>query len=516
MKQYDLIVIGSGVGLTVLERGLEAGLECALIESGRIGGTCLTRGCIPSKVLTSVADSIREAEHSKKIGIQFKIENLDWSLIAKRMWSQIDESREIEKDVSKIPELTIYRGVGEFTGKYTLKVQLPDNSYSEEFRGKKIVLASGARSIIPPIKGLKQTGFVTTETFFGDKFPDKPWESLMLIGGGIISAEFAHIFSALGTRVTIIEMNSKLIATEEREISDFIEINFKKHMDVLTGHKVISANAHNGKKYLDVQEIGSGTVRKLEADEIFICAGRCSNSDLLKVDKCGIETEGNGWIKTNEYLETNVPDTWAIGDANGKYQFRHKANSEAEVCKRNIFGSREEKLKMDYSAVPWAIFTDPQVGHVGMTESEAIDKGRQIYRAIKNYSSVAKGFAIGYHKNDEDDGFVKLILDKSMQILGAHVAGPHAALLVQQFVYLMNSGFTCNMNVYDISSSGRTRRKKDNQSVQKIKSDYACPGAGSVMPIFNSMVIHPSLNEVAGWILDSLEPVNIHEDHIHS
>ena len=223
----------------------------------------------------------------------------------------------------------------------------------------------------------------------------------------------------------------------------------------------------------------------------------------MKVEKTGVETDNRGWIKTNEYLETNKKNIWCFGDANGLFQFRHKANYEAEICSNNIFGSPENKKSVDYSAVPWAIFTYPQIGHVGMTQAEAIENGHEIFVATKHYSSVAKGSAMGYEKGDDDDGFVKLIVDRTYRILGAHVVGPHVAALVQPFVYLMNSGYTCN--IPEIS-----------EGEDFTKSPKACPEAGSFMPIYKSMVIHPSINEVTGWAIGSLRPVNIKgQDHHH-
>ena len=241
---------------------------------------------------------------------------------------------------------------------------------------------------------------------------------------------------------------------------------------------------------------------QMSADKIFIATGRRSNADLLKVENAGVETNERGWIKTNQYLETSNPNIWCFGDANGLYQFRHKANYEAEICANNMFGPKGNKKSADYSAVPWAIFTYPQIGHVGMTQEEAIQNGHEIFVAIKNYSSVAKGFALGYRRGDDDDGFVKLIVDKSYRILGAHVVGPHAAVLVQPFVYLMNSGFTCASPEY----SGKI-------DVPRIAR--ACPEGGSFMPIYKSMIIHPSLNEVTGWAIGSLRPINIRFEHNH-
>ncbi|MHA1820139.1 MAG: dihydrolipoyl dehydrogenase family protein [Promethearchaeota archaeon] len=504
MKEYDLVVVGSGVGLTVLSQGMLRGWKCALVENKKMGGTCLTRGCIPSKVLVYPADVIREAERAKKIGLQFKLEKLDWDLISKRVWHQIDESKRIEASLMRAPNLDVYKGVGEFTGEYTMKVKLNSTGeYSEEFKGKRFVLASGAREVVPPIPGLKETGFITSTSFFGDKFPKKLWKSLIIIGGGIIAAEFAHVFSAFGVDVTIVEMLPRLVSTEEPEISEILERTMKKYMKVLTSHKAIAVKSESGQKVVTVE--GTNHEKKdLTAEEIFLAVGRRSNADILKVEKTGIETDKRGWIKTNQFLETNKPNIWAIGDANGKYQFRHKANHDAEILVKNMFGYSKEKEPVDYSAVPWAIFTHPQIGHVGMTEKQAIDSGHKIYIAKKRYSSVAKGYAMGFDETDEDDGLFKLVVDESYKILGAHIIGPHAAALIQPFVYLMNSGFSCSPP------------EKPEGEISKYVN--ACsPEAGSFIPIYKSMVIHPSINEVTGWAVGNLVPVNIgpHESHHH-
>ncbi len=501
MESYDLVVIGSGAGLNVLNVGLQMGVKCVLIEDTKLGATCLTRGCIPSKVLVHPADLIREAQHSSKIGIQFNIEKIDWDLISKRMWSQIDESKQIEEGLSQIPNLTLYRGIGEFVGEYEMEVKSIDRSkVIGRFKGERFVIASGARSLIPPIEGLEETGYITNKSFFGEKFPKKPWKSLIIIGGGVIAAEFAHIFSALGTEVTIIEMLPRLVATEEPEISELLEKNFKKYMNVYVNYRAIKVKQKKNMKVVIAQNMKNGKKIEITSEEILLAAGRRSNADLLKVEKTGVEMNEKGWIKTNEYLETAKTNIWCIGDANGLYQFRHKANYESEICVNNIFGPEENRRSVDYSSIPWAIFTYPQIGHVGLTEAEAIGKGYEIYVAKKYYSSVAKGFAMGYEEGDEDNGFFKMIVDKSYRILGAHVIGPNAAILVQPFVYIMNSGFTCTLP--EVSGESDI-----------TKLTRACPEAGSFMPIYHSMVIHPSLNEVTGWALGNLRPVNIKMDH---
>ncbi|MFX1469858.1 MAG: FAD-dependent oxidoreductase, partial [Promethearchaeota archaeon] len=364
MEKYDLLVIGSGVGLNVLNVGLQMGMKCALVENTKMGGTCLTRGCIPSKVLVHPADLIRDAENAKKVGIEFNVENINWDLITDRMWSQIDESEEIDKGLSTVPNLTVYKGVGEFIADYEMKVK--DVKIEKEiahFKGERFVIASGARSFIPPIQGIEDLNYITNENFFGDKFPKKPWKSLIIIGGGVIAAEFAHIFSAMGTKVTIVEMLPRLVITEEPEISQQLEKNFRKYMTVLLNEKAISAYKKKLKTVL-IKNMHTGKEREIMAEEILIAAGRRSNADLLKIENTGVETDNKGWIKTNQYLETNKKNIWCIGDANGLYQFRHKANYEAEICINNIFGPEDQKTSVDYSTVPWAIFTYPQIGHV--------------------------------------------------------------------------------------------------------------------------------------------------------
>jgi len=498
MDTYNLVVIGSGAGLNIVSTAMNVGMKVALVEESKFGGTCLTKGCIPSKILVHPADLIREAEHAKKIGLDFDLKGYDWDLIAKRMWHQIDESKGMEEGLSNAPNLTVYKGRGEFTGEYEMTVNTKDGENLGTFKGERFVIASGARTFIPPIEGIEEVGYVTSETFFGEKFPNKPWKSLIIIGGGVIAAEFAHIFSAFGTEVTIVEMLPRLVATEEPEISEMLKKNLRKHMKVLLNNKAIKVRGKEGNKILTIQHTKTGEEQEIKAEEILVAAGRRSNADILKVEKTGVETIKGGWIKSNKHLETNKEKIWCFGDANGLYQFRHKANYEGQILKNNIFGG--EKQVVEYSSVPWAIFTYPQIGHVGMTEKEAIEKGHEIYVAINHYSSVAKGYAMGYDNDEIEDGFVKLVVDKSYQILGAHIIGPSAAVLVQPFVYLMNSGFSCTpSSVEDLDLIPKSAR--------------TCPEGGSFMPIYKSMIIHPSLSEVSGWALGNLRPVNIKQGH---
>jgi dihydrolipoamide dehydrogenase len=496
LKSYDLVVVGSGVGLTVLEVGLRRGLKCALVESGKIGGTCLNRGCIPSKILTVPADAVREAEHARKIGTGLRLDRLDWGLIARRMWRKIDETSDMEKALVETPGLTFYRGTAEFTGDLRMRVNLGGGRLSEEFTAPRFVLATGARSFVPPITGLSETGCVTSETFFGEKFPSEPWKSLVIVGGGVIAAEFAHVFSAFGTNVTVIEMEPRLLPGEEPEVSSFVAREFQKTMTVHLSAKAVAARPGKLGKIVTFEDVKTGQTGEAEGEEILIAVGRRSNADLLHPEKTAVRTDARGWLAADEYLSTSRPGIWAIGDAIGGYQFRHKANYDSDLCAHNLFEESHPKIPADYSVVPWAVYTHPQVGHAGLTERQALEAGHEIYVAIHRYSDVARGYALGYEAGDPDDGFVKLIVDKSLRILGAHVVGPQASTLVQPFVYLMNAGFEC-----------APPEKREEPIIPKDLR--ACPEAGSIMPIYRSMVIHPSLNEVAAWALRALQPVNL-------
>lgn len=496
MKKYDLAIVGSGSGLMVLEAALSMGLECAMVEKSKFGGTCLTKGCIPSKMLVYPADLIREAQDAGRVGLAFAKPEVDWGVVAGRMWNQINHSDAIARNLREVPGLDVYEGAGEFTGPRAMRVTYPDGRPPEEFEADKFVLAPGARTLVPPIEGLEAAGYVTAERFFGDLFPEKPWDSLIIVGGGAIGAEFAHIFSAFGTRVTLVEMKPRILPAEEEEISAFVEAQFRERgIELMTGARVLSAAPGDGAKSVEVED-ASGA-RTLSAQEIFIASGVRSNGDLLRLDLTGVATDSRGWILTNEFLETSQPGVYAIGDINGKYQFRHKANYEASILIHNLFGEGERK-KASYHSVPWAVFTWPQVAHVGMTEREAKAAGLAIGVATNRYSSIAAGIAMGYSANARDNGFVKIILTREMKIVGVHIAGPYAAMLVQPFVYLINAGCPCReLGVKDGDGS---------DLVRKIRA--ACPQIGSVKPVNDSMVIHPSMNELAAWAIDEVRWLN--------
>lgn len=475
----------------VLEEALGRGLKCAIIEKSKFGGTCLTKGCIPSKMLVYPADLIRGAQVADRIGLEFAKPKIDWEKISRRLWKQINYSDKIEKEFSHEKNLDIYKGTAEFVNDYVIKVKDDAENFFAEITGEKIIIAAGARTFVPPIPGLEATGYLTSETFFGEKYPKKIWKSLIIIGGGAIGAEFAHIFSAYGSKVTLLEMKPRIVATEEEAISELVEKVFVKNgIDVFTNHRILAVYLEDGLKKVTIEDILTGEKKNVSAEEILIASGIRSNADLLKIENTKIKTDARGWIITNEYVETSVDNVWAIGDINGKYQFRHKANYEAEILINNLFG--KEKKAVSYTSVPWAIFTYPQVAHVGLTESQVKEKKLKYWTGTNYYHEVIYGIAMGYSSHN-DSGFVKIIIGQEKKILGVHIVGPNASILVQPFVYLMNSSHKCS----------ESQLKEKIKSIDELR--VFCPPLGTYMPIDDSMVIHPSLNELTAWVMEKID-----------
>lgn len=527
MKRYDVAVIGAGAGLMVLEEALQKGLSCAIVERGKFGGTCLTRGCIPSKILVYPADLIREAERAERIGLRFPKPVLDWAELSSRMWKYINYHQRIQSELQKTPQLDVYRGTAEFVSAHQLVVNDEADGQTEPFLADRIIIASGARTRVPPIEGLEKAGYITSETFFGDAFPERLWRSAIIVGAGPIGLEFGHFLSAFGCAVTLVEAAPTLATTEEPEISEMLLEQYRKNgVDVRLNQEITGVRRENMRRIVSLRDRVDGRTSEASAQVILIATGVRSNADLLKTENAGLKLDKRGYLVTDDYLATNVPGIWAIGDINGKFQFRHKANREAEVLAANLFHREpgDKPQSICYSAVPWAIFGDPQVAHVGRRESEIRADGIRYQVGVNRLSDVAKGYVMGYRRGTDDDGFVKILVDEERRILGVHIIAPHAAILIQPFVYLMNIDYRCGQpgpftGISPDSPEARpavSRPSSPGQnkvaSTESRRSDKMIPGPfplctapGSVNPIARSMVIHPALSELAAWVLENLE-----------
>ncbi len=425
MEEYDLIAIGSGAGLEVLSEAVEHGAKAALVDKGPMGGTCLNLGCIPSKMLIYPADRIVEIQESAKLGIAAEIKDVDFTGIMERMRSSIGKSSsDMRQYALNTDDFDYYEGEAHFVKDYVLEVN------GKQILGDRIIIASGSRPFMPPVKGLDTVDYLTNESVL--QLTEKP-ESLIIVGGGYIGVEFAHFFAAMGTKVTILEMGSRLVANEEPEISDMLKRKLAERMDILTIVQAEEIKSNGDSVTVIVKDLASDEKQEVTAQRLMMAVGRRSNADILQVEKSDIEVDKRGYIKVNEYLETSKENIWAIGDANGAGMFRHMANREAEIVSENMFHHAE--MKVDYSTMPHAVFSHPQIAGVGLGE-EAAKRSHDIYVGRARYYDVAKGEAMM-----ETEGFAKSIIEKdTYKILGFHIIGPYAPMLVQEVVNAMESG----------------------------------------------------------------------------
>ncbi|OGN97364.1 MAG: dihydrolipoyl dehydrogenase [Chloroflexi bacterium RBG_13_51_36] len=453
MKKYDVIVIGSGCGTNIVDEALAHSLGVALVDKGPLGGTCANLGCIPSKILIFAADRITEVQEAKKLGIEAQTRDIDFGFIMERMRQSVREGQEhMRQGLSHMDNLDFYEGEGHFVGDYTIEVN------GDKINGAKIFIASGSRPSIPPIKGLEDLGYLTNETVL--QLKERP-DSLLIIGGGYIAVEYGHFFAAMGTRVTILEMADRLVLAEEPEISEILKKELSRRMDVHTGVQAEEVKNNGHEITVVVKDLQRGGHKEFTAQQILVAVGRRSNADLLKVENTGVEVDKRGFIKGNEYLETVKKNIFAVGDINGQQMFTHVANVEASLAADNAIHGN--KTKMDYGATPHAVYTHPQIASVGMTE-ETARRSHKVLIGKAKYSDVAQGEAMM-----EETGFAKALVEADTgKILGFHIIGPYAPILIQEAINAMASG-------------------------------------GGIDQIRTSMHIHPSITELIPDVLSNLK-----------
>ncbi|MUP58500.1 NAD(P)/FAD-dependent oxidoreductase [uncultured Megasphaera sp.] len=495
MKQYDVIIIGTGAANIIADAAIAGGKSVAIIERGRFGGTCLNRGCIPTKILVTAANRIREMAESARLGIYTEKITVDWDLLSKRLWHKIQESDEIRTYYDAFPHVTTYQGTASFTDDKTITITY-ENETTERITGTSIFIATGGRTNIPAVEGLKDVGYLTSETFFGDAYPQKPYKSLIILGGGPIGCEFAHVFNALGTKVTVVQHNVRLLPKEDEAVSAHMLTQFQQYgIDVRLNQDTLSVEMENGEKVVTCSDRTSGEITTVRAEEILVAPGIKPMTELLHLENTHVQLDKRGYIRTNEFLETTAPGIWALGDINGKAPFRHKANYEAETLAHNLFSNKapEEWRWVRYDAIPAVTYTYPEAAHIGMNEKAARNAGYEVEIAINHYSSTAKGYALGFMPNASDDGFVKLVIDsKQKKILGVHIVGVEASILIQPFCNL----FYCGRQHLQISEpdicSDITKKLRALPLTRHLPPR-------SVYTLSETMTPHPALSELTMW-----------------
>ncbi|ADH87273.1 dihydrolipoyl dehydrogenase family protein [Desulfurivibrio alkaliphilus] len=447
-KQYDLVVIGAGSGMTVVQYAAASlGWKCALVEKGPLGGTCLNRGCIPSKRLLHSADIAETVRQSARFGVKARIDQIDFAAIVRNANEYVDrQAAAMERAMKDQDAVGYYKGEGAFLSPHELRVG------DERITARRFVVAAGCRPLIPTIDGLDEVDFWTSDQAL--RPPAQP-RTMIILGGGYIAVELAHFYGSMGTEVTIVQRSPRLLSREDEEIAEVLTEIFADRYRVLTGTEVNRVSqAGDGRKKVTVTS--NGKTFDLEADTLLVATGLQPNSDILKLENTEMEMDQQGYIKTDQHLATTQKDAWALGDIIGQAPFKHAANQEALVLARNLAGG--EKFAMDYSAVPRAIFCSPQIASVGLTEQEA--RARQLKYEVRKFSftDTAMGDAMG-----EDRGFIKyLLLPEKGRIVGCHIIGAQASILIHEVIVAMASG-------------------------------------AGVNALLSAIHIHPSLSEVVQW-----------------
>lgn len=422
---YDLIIVGTGSGNSILTPDFDD-KKVAIVEKGKFGGTCLNVGCIPTKMYVLAAEHAFAAREAGKLGVDLEFHGADWDAIKERVFdNRIDLIAKGGENYrrNECDNVTVYDMEASFVGPKTLKTGR--GGVEETITADTIVLAAGARPFIP--EWAEGVTYHTNEDVMRlDKLP----KSMTIVGGGFIAMEFAHVFDALGTDVTIISRSPLLRPLDEDLRDPFNEIATQRYTTHI-GRTVASATEDGGQVTLTLDDDTQVT-----SDALLIATGRIPNSDTLNVAAGGIETHDDGRVKVDEFGRTTAEGVWSLGDLSSPYQLKHVANAEMRAVTHNVLATWRGNgalVPMPHDHVPSAIFTHPQIATVGLTEQQAVEAGHDVTVKVQNYGDVAYGWAL-----EDSTGLVKLIADRTTgKLLGAHYMGPQASTLIQQMITVM-------------------------------------------------------------------------------
>jgi len=439
MAHFDLVLVGTGSGNTILGKEFQD-LSIAIVESAAFGGTCLNVGCIPTKSYVYPADVAEAARRAGPLGVHATVDRIDWPTMRDRIFARIDEISSSGKEYRegpKWPNITVYTGVGRFTGTKAMAVDLNDGG-RVELTADRFVLAAGGRPVIPDIPGLDEDAIgrgviQTSDTIMRiDKLP----ESLVVIGGGYIAAEFAHIFASFGTRVTQLVRGSRLLRHHDSDIATTFTSYTQQRYDLRRDTDVCGIKpATDQGDGVHVMFEGPYGESSVDADLLLVATGRRPNSDRLNLPATGVTVNGYGSIVVDQYQQTVVPGIFALGDISSPFALKHVANHEAKVVRHNLMHPDDLRVT-DHRFVPAAVFTEPQIAAVGLTEDQAKGRGIDYVVGRRDYGGIAAGWA-----REDTTGFLKVLADPSTGLLlGAHVIGPEAATVIQPLIQAMSFG----------------------------------------------------------------------------
>ena len=428
MSMYDVGIIGGGPGGYVAAiKAAQLGGTVCLIEKGEWGGTCLNRGCIPTKTLFAVANLATQIQEASAFGVCLGGEaTIDYTQVLAHKTSVIQQLEGGIAQLLKANGIDVLKGTAELTNRNTISVTKSDG-LTEQLHAKNVIIATGSEPAEPPVFEIDEHQTLTTTGILN--LTELP-ESLLIVGGGVSGCEFASIFNALGCRVTILELLPTILATEDIQII--------RHAQLFMKRKGITI--HTGAKLTHVKKSDEQVTAILESGEEFtaqkmlVSIGRRYNTEGIGLEKVGVRTE-SGKIVVDAQMQTNVPGIYSIGDVASRYLLAHIASAEGKVAAQNCLGNSTE---MDYQVIPWCVFTLPEIGHAGMTEEGATAEGYEV--KVGRFPYAANGKALGLR---ETDGFVKTVSDAdSGDILGVHIVGAHASTLIHEAAVAIRLGAT--------------------------------------------------------------------------
>ena len=431
MQHFDLCVIGSGSGNSVVTKEFRETRVAIVDGAPWFGGTCLNAGCIPSKMLAHPADLAEAIRQAAPLGIDAAGVRVRWADLRDRILERIDgAAAEAEEQRGRHENVTVFRTGARFVG--TKRLRLDDG---EEITADRFVIAAGSRPRIPSLPGLDDPQVAARVHTSDDimRLPALP-RSLVVVGGGAAASEFAHIFAAFGTAVTLLHRGQRLLKAADDELGERFTDLLSRRVTLRLGHSLASleATAH-GVIVGTVDD--DGVEYFFEGERVLIALGRVPNGDTLNLAATGVDLGPDGRVVVDARQQTTARDIWALGDVSSPYQLKHVANHEARVVRHNLLHP-EDPVETDHRFVPQAVFSGPQVAWVGATEQQLSSSGRQYVAATRRYGEVAYGWAMA-----DTDHFVKVLADPaSGHLLGGHVLGPRASDLLQPLIQAMSFG----------------------------------------------------------------------------
>lgn len=456
MEEFDVIFLGGGsAGYVGAIRSADLGKKVCLIEARELGGTCLNRGCIPTKALLKSAEIYLEAKESKIFGIN--IENVSFDLEGIHKWKENVVKKLVNgvEFLLKARKVVVKRGFGKILDNETIEVSTPQGK--EIVEGKNIIIATGSEPAMIPSFKIDHENVLTSDDALSLKVPPK---DILIIGAGAIGIEFATFFSALGVKVIVVEMIPQIIPNlkDKKVISLIQRVLNKRGIEFITGTKIEEVEVKNGKVFSTLED---GKV--IETEKVLVSIGRKLNSENIGLENVGVRKEKDR-IVVDEYLRTNVKNIYAIGDVIGGLLLAHKAMKEGEVVAEIIAG---EDKKMDYRVVPWAIFSIPEIASVGLTEEEAKEQGVEVI--IGEFPFTANGKAVSMNTTD---GIVKIVARKdNKEIIGAQIFGPDASVLISELALAIQKRLTLD----DLANTIHTHPTLPEAIMESAKSALGSP-----------------------------------------